>query len=137
MAERVTVVVYLRQTMADGKTRLLEFRTRELSPHHLCVAADDLGLLDVGEEVELLIAAGGERFVSGRARVVGSERVFGGRRGMTASGLRLTASGFRLAFTAPDAALRAVVGRVLRADGKVRLPETGLEPARSRKTKGF
>ena len=130
MAEHVSVPIYLRQTMADGNTRLLEFRARELSRHHLFLAADDLGLLDVGEEVELLCAAAGERLVSGRALVVGSERVFGGRQ-------EVTASGFRLAFTAPDAELRAVVGRVLRADRKVGLPETGLEPARSRKTKGF
>ena len=133
MAERVTVTVpvYLRQTMADGKTRLLEFRTRELSRHHLFLATDDLSLLDVGEEVELLIGAAGERFSSGRARVVGSERVFGHRQGVAASGLRLAASGFRLAFTAPDADFRAVIDGFLRAAGNAELPEAGLEPARS------
>ena len=115
MAEPASVGVYLRQMMADGKTRLLEFRARELSHRHLFLAADDLGLLDVGEEVELLIAAPGERLQCARAQVVGSERVFGQSTQMTASGLQLTASGYRLAWAAPDARLRAVIDGVLRA----------------------
>ena len=131
MAERVAAPVYLRQTMADGKTRVMEFRIRELSHHHLFIAADDLSLLDVGEEVELLIGAAGERFSSGRARVVGSARVFGYRPRVMATGLRLPASGFRLAFTAPDADFRAVIDGFLRAAGNAGLPEAGLEPARS------
>ena len=112
--------------MADGKTRLMEFRARELSHRRLFLAADDLGLLDVGEEVELLIAAPGERLSSGRARVLGSERVFG-----------QPASGYRLAWTAPDARLRAVIDGCLGTVDGGGLPETGLEPARSCKTKGF
>ena len=133
MAEYVAVPVCLRQLMADGKTRLLEFRARELSRHQVFLAADDLGLLDVGEEVELLVAAPGERLTRGRARVTGSERVFGRRTELTPSGLRLTASGYRLAW-APDARVRAVIARCLRAGsraGRDGLPETGLEPARS------
>ncbi|MDE0445054.1 MAG: hypothetical protein OXH96_00150 [Spirochaetaceae bacterium] len=133
MPEYVSVPVYLRQLMADGKTRLLEFRARELSRHQVFLAADDLGLLDVGEEVELLVAAPGERLTGGRARVIGSERVFGRRTELTPSGLRLTPSGYRLAW-APGARLRAVIDRCLDAGSRVGgggLPETGLEPARS------
>lgn len=115
MAEYVAVPVYLRQMMADGKTRLMQFHARELSHRHLFLAADDLGLLDVGEEVELMIAAPGERFSGARARVVGSERVFGRRTQMTASGPRLTASGYRLVWAAPDQRLRAAIDRCLRA----------------------
>ena len=115
MAEQVAVPVYLRQMMADGKTRLLEFRARELSHHQVFLAADDLGLLDVGEEVELMIAAPGDRFSCARARVVGSERVFARRTQMTAGGLRLTASGYRLAWAAPDERLRAAIDGGLRA----------------------
>ena len=99
--------VYLRQMMADGKTRLLEFRARELSHRQVFLAADDLGLLDVGEEVELLIAARGERLSCARALVVSSERVFGRR-------TDVTASGYRLAWAAPDGRLRAVIDRCLR-----------------------
>ena len=115
MTEPVAVPVFLRQMMADGKTRLLEFRTRELSHHQLFLAADDLGLLDVGEEVEVLIGAPGERLRCGRACVVGSERVFGARGWETADGLRLTASGYRLAWSAPGADLRAAIDDCLRA----------------------
>ena len=93
--------------MADGKTRVLEFRSRELSLHHLFLAADDLGLLDVGEEVEVLLCAPGERFRRSRARVVGSERAFG--HGPRVRELALTASGYRLAFVAPGARFRTVV----------------------------
>ena len=101
--------------MADGKTRVLEFRTRELTHHHLFLASDDLGLLDVGEEVAVLIGAPGARFSRGCARVVGSERVFGGRTCVTANGLRLTASGYRLAWSKPGAGLRAAIDGCLRA----------------------
>ena len=107
--------VYLRQLMADGKTRLMEFHAPELSHRHLFLAADDLSLLDVGEEVELLIAARGECLRRGRARVVGSQRVFGTGTGLAAGGVRLPASGYRLAWAAPDARLRAVIDGVLRA----------------------
>ena len=113
--------------MATGKSRLMEFRSRELSHRELFVAADDLGLLDVGEEVQVLVSAPGEPFVAGGARVIGSERVFGRARG-------LTASGYRLRLIAPDARFRAVVEGYLAG---ARLPETGLEPARFVKTKGF
>ena len=131
MTEPAAVPVYLRQMMADGKTRLMEFRARELSHRRLFLAADDLGLLDVGEEVELLIAAPGERLSSGRARVLGSERVFGQPAGGAAGGLPLPASGYRLAWTAPDACLRAVIDGCLGTADSGGLPETGLEPARS------
>ena len=113
MAGRAAVPVYLRQLMADGKTRLMELHAAELSHHHLFLAADDLSLLDVGEEVELLIAVPGERLCAGRARVVGSQRVFGKRAGLAAGGLRLTASGYRLAWSAPDGRLRAAIDRCL------------------------
>ena len=115
MAEHAAVPVYLRQMMADGNTRLMEFRARELSHRHLFLAADDLGLLDLGEEVEVLIAAPGARLSSGRARVLGSERVFGERPAGAPGGVPLPASGYRLAWTAPDARLGAVIDDCLRA----------------------
>ena len=104
--------------MADGKTRLLEFRARELSHRQVFVAADDLGLLDVGEEVEVLIAARGERLRCARALVVGSERVFAERTELTERGLRLTASGYRLAWRRPArACARSSTAVCAAADG--------------------
>ena len=118
MVEPAAVPIYVRQLMADGKTRVIEFRARELSRHHLLLAADDLGLLEVGEEVELMIGAPGERWSGGRARVVGSERVFGQPTRVTANGVRLTASGYRLAWVAPDEPVSAAIEAVgARASG--------------------
>ncbi len=88
--------------MADAKSRLMEFRARKLSHEELFIAADDLSLLDIGEEVQVLVSAPGEPFVASQARVTGSARVFGQRRG-------LTASGFRLQLVAPDVRFQAVV----------------------------
>ena len=135
MSQLAAVPVYLRQMMADGNTRVMEFRARELSLHHVFVAAGDLSLLDVGEQVEVLIGVPGERFSAGRARVVGSERVFGPGPNLSAGEFRLPASGYRLAFAAPGPSFRAVLERLLCTDAGAgaegALPETGLEPARS------
>lgn len=116
--------------MVDGGTVLLEFRARELSARRAFLASDDLGLLDLDEEVEVVVAAAGGPFAAAPARVVCSERSFAGGRG-------LTASGFGLELLAADAGFRAAVDDQRRAAAEGALPETGLEPARSVRTKGF
>ena len=116
--------------MVDGSTVLLEFRSRELSSHGVCIATDDLGLFDLDEEVEVLVSLAGRPFATARARVVRSSRSF-------ATGRPLTASGFGLEFLDAEAGFRAAVDGYLRAAASGTLPETGLEPARSVRTKGF
>lgn len=116
--------------MVDGSSVLLEFRARELSARRAFLAGDDLGLLDLDEEVELVVAAAGGPFAAAAARVVCSQRSFAGGRG-------LTASGYGLEVLAADAGFRAAVDGQLRAAATGALPEAGLEPARSVRTKGF
>ena len=142
------MTVYLRKTMVDGSTLLLEFRGRDLSAAGVFVAADDLTLLDLDEEVEVLLGTAGGPFATAPARTVRSVRSFAAGRG-------LTASGYGLVFVAADARFRAAIDYHLAARGGTgrrtengeapgwkgatsdRLPETGLEPARSVRTKGF
>lgn len=118
----------------NGSTALLEFRARKLSASGVFVASDDLVLLDLDEEVEVLVGAASGPFASAPARVVCSRRSFAGGRG-------LTASGFGLEFLAAGAGFGAAVATCLReaaeAEAEEALPEAGLEPARSVRTKGF
>ena len=109
---------------------LLEFRARDLSAAGAFIATDDLFLLDLDEEVEVLVGTCGGPFAAAPGRVTCSTRSF-------ASGSELTASGFRLEFLDPCAGFRAAVDGPLRAVAARTLPETGLEPARSVRTKGF
>ena len=123
------MTVYLRKTMVDGSTLLLEFRCRDLSTASVFVAADDLALLDLDEEVEVLLGTAAGPFATARARAVRSLRSFAAGRG-------LTASGYGLEFLDADTAFLAAIDCHLRSRAAA-LPETGLEPARSVRTKGF
>ena len=124
------MTVYLRKTMVDGSTLLLEFRGRDLSAAGVFIAADDLALLDPDEEVEVLLGTAAGPFATARARAVRSVRSFATNRG-------LTASGFGLEFLDAVAGFRAAIDHQLLTAASDRLPETGLEPARSVRTKGF
>ena len=145
------MTVYLRKTMVDGSTLLLEFRGRDLSAAGVFLAADDLTLLDLDEEVVVLLGTARGPFAAARARAVRSVRSFVASRG-------LTASGFGLEFLDADARFREAIDcqRATRGGSRRRtesgaapgwqdattaasdrLPETGLEPARSVRTKGF
>ena len=124
------MTVYLRKIMVDGSTLLLEFRGRDLSAAGVFVAADDLALLDLDEEVEVLLGTAAGPFATARARAVRSVRSFTASRG-------LTASGFGLEFLDAGARFRAAIDYHLHKAASDGLPETGLEPARSVRTKGF
>ena len=124
------MTVYLRKTMVDGSTLLLEFRGRDLSAAGVFIASDDLALLDLDEDLVVLLGTAGGPFATARARAVRSVRSFAASRG-------LTASGFGLEFFDADARFGAAIDYQLLAAASDRLPETGLEPARSVRTKGF
>ena len=121
------LVIYVRKTLVNGSTVLLEFRARELSARGAFVASDDLGLLDPDEEVEVLAGTAAGPFATAPARVTWSQRSFAGGRG-------LTASGYGLEFLAAGVAFGAAVDALIR---EAALPETGLEPVRSVRTRGF
>ena len=124
------MTVYLRKTMVDGSTQVLEFRGRDLSAAGAFIAADDLALLDLDEKVVVLLGTAEGPFATAPARIVRSARSFAAGRG-------LTTSGFGLEFIDPDDRFLATVDCHLRAAATDALPETGLEPARSVRTKGF
>ena len=115
--ERVNITTYLRKTMPDGKYALMEFRSINLSPGGIFISTEDLGMLDLDEEVEIMVSASApalsaetdSSFYEGRARVVRSARVFD-------SAQLLTDSGFGLMFLDSDAAFQAAVEAHLRAE---------------------
>ena len=116
------MTVYLRKTMVDGSTLLLEFRGRDLSAAGMFIAADDLALLDLDEEVEVLLGTAAGPFATSRARVVRSVRSFAASGG-------LTASGFGLEFLDADARLGAAIDYHRAAGcGTRRLTESGEAP---------
>ena len=96
------MTVYLRKTLVDGSTLLLEFRGRDLSTGGVFIAADDLALFDLDEEVEVLLGTAEGPFATAPARIVRSARSFAAGRG-------LTASGFGLEFVDPDTRFRAAI----------------------------
>ena len=104
------MTVYLRKTLVDGSALLLEFRGRDLSAAGVFIAADDLALLDLDEEVEVLLGTAAGPFVTARARAVRSVRSFAAGRGPTASG-------FGLEFLAADARFRAAIDYQLLSEG--------------------
>lgn len=59
----------MRKTQVNGSTVLLEFRARKLSASGVFVASDDLGLLDLDEQVEVLVGAASGPFAAAPARV--------------------------------------------------------------------
>lgn len=101
------LVIYVRKTLVNGSTVLLEFRARELSARGAFVASDDLDLLDLDEEVEVLAGTAAGPFAAAPARVTWSQRSFAGGGG-------LTASGYGLEFLAADVAFGAAVDARLR-----------------------
>ena len=109
---RVTIVSYVRRTMPDGKSSIMEFRSVDLSPTGVFLSTEDFGVLDLSEEVELMVAAGGEaeatRYYEGRARVVRSARVF-------SDADTLTESGYGLMFLDADQEFMAAIEKQLAA----------------------
>ena len=90
---RVTIVSYVRRTMPDGNPIVMEFRSVDLSPTGVFLSTEDLGVMDLGEEVELMVATDGDaepaRYYEGRARAVRSARVFDNADTVTESGYGL------------------------------------------------
>jgi hypothetical protein len=110
---RVSIESFLRKTMPDGKVSIMEFRSVNLSPTGVFLSTEDLGVLDLDEEVELMVSgvADGEKtqYYEGRARVVRSARVFTEKD-------TLAESGFGLMFLEADKEFSAAVAARLAAD---------------------
>jgi hypothetical protein len=85
----------VRKRKEHDEVEIMEFRSRDLCIGGIFVSTEDLGLFELGEELEILIDDDGHKYYKGRARVVRSARVLS-REG------ELTDSGFGLMFTSPD-----------------------------------
>ena len=108
---RVTIVSFVRRTMPDGKSSVMEFRSVDMSPTGVFLSTEDLGVLDLDEEVELMVASSAadaelSRFYDGKARVVRSARVFSDTD-------KLTESGFGLMFLDADQEFMTAVEKQL------------------------
>jgi hypothetical protein len=93
--KRVMVTTTIRKRKSDDEYEIMEFRSRDLCIGGIFISTEDLGIFDLGEELEILIDDDGHKYYKGKARVVRSARV------LSKEG-ELTDSGFGLMFTSPD-----------------------------------
>lgn len=103
----VSLTTYIRQTMPDGKNRLRQFESRDLSSGGVFITTEDLSLYDIGEDLEIIVTRDGQDYYMGGARVVRSAKQY-------ESGDDGSDSGFGLCFVEPDDAFSAAVSESLR-----------------------
>ena len=89
------VTTLVRRGGEDDQVEIMEFRSRDLCIGGIFISTEDLGLFQLGEDVEILIDDDGRKYYKGRAKVVRSSRL------LSRDG-ELTDSGFGLMFTSPD-----------------------------------
>jgi c-di-GMP-binding flagellar brake protein YcgR len=77
------------KTLPDRRTMVMEFELNSLSAGGVFIAAEDLSLFDLGEDLAVVIEDAEDRFYEGRARVVRSARVFSPEKKLTQSGYGL------------------------------------------------
>jgi hypothetical protein len=93
--KRVMVTTTIRKRKGDDEYEIMEFRSRDLCIGGIFISTEDLGIFELGEELEILIDDDGHKYYKGKAKVVRSARV------LSKQG-ELTDSGFGLMFTSPD-----------------------------------
>jgi hypothetical protein len=93
--KRVMVTTTIRKTKGNDEYEIMEFRSRDLCIGGIFISTEDLGLFELGEDLEILIDDDGRKYYKGKAKVVRSARV------LSKHG-ELTDSGFGLMFTSPD-----------------------------------
>lgn len=101
------VTTVLRRQRPGGGYEIMEFRSRDISEGGIFVCAEDLGVFDLGEELEILVDDAGARYYEGKARVVRSSRVFTGE-------AQPLESGFGLMFLSPDTEFSQMLARKLK-----------------------
>jgi len=102
--QKISTVV--RNRRPDGGQSIMEFSSRDISLGGLFVCTEDLSVFALGDEVEILVDAEGEKYYEGRARVVRSARVF------TEQGAPVD-SGYGLMFLDPGEDLVDILARQL------------------------
>ena len=104
--KQVVLTTYIRKIMPDGGITLMEFISKDLSKGGIFILTEDLSIFDLGENLNILVDDGGERFYEGVAKAVRSARVFNPEG-------EQTESGFGLMFTKPDESFNSMVERYL------------------------
>ncbi len=103
---RVCVTTIVRKNQPHRGRSIMEFRSLDLSRGGLFIATENLGLFELGEELEIMVDRDGRQYYEGRARVVRSARVF------TDAGEQVE-SGFGLMFVNPDAGFQRMLSEKL------------------------
>ena len=103
IADRVPVNLtsFVRRTLPEGGTSLMQFVSKDLSVGGIFIVSDDLSILDLGEEVTLLVDQSRNRYYEGQALVVRSAREFADD--------GVTESGFGLMFAEPPDEFRKAI----------------------------
>jgi hypothetical protein len=66
----------VRKGKVPGGQSVMEFYSKDVSLGGIFICTEDLSVLELGDEIEILVDAEGEKYYEGRARVVRSARVF-------------------------------------------------------------
>jgi hypothetical protein len=107
----VFVTTIIRKSGPAGATagdyEIMEFRTQDMSNGGIFISTENLGIFDLGDEVEILVDDDGKRYYEGKARVVRSARVF------TGEGNPIE-SGFGLMFLSPDTEFMGMITRKIK-----------------------
>ncbi len=104
--KRVMVTTVVRKHDSEGGFEIMEFRSKDLCLGGIFISTEDLSLFDLGEEVEILVDDDGQKYYTGKAKVVRSARLVS-REG------ELTDSGFGLMFTSSDPEFKELIQRKL------------------------
>ena len=73
----------------------MQFVSKDLSKGGVFICTEDLSILDLGDEVDVIVEKGKERYYEGRGKVVRSARMFN-------ADDALGEGGYGLMFIAPD-----------------------------------
>ncbi len=93
--KKLVVTTVIRKQTPSGKYSIMEFQSKDVSLGGIFICSEDLSIFDLGEEVEILVDDGGNKYYEGKARIVRSARILD-------EGGEQTESGFGLMFLNPD-----------------------------------
>ncbi len=104
--KKIVVTTVVRKQTPSGEYSVMEFQSKDMSLGGIFICSEDLSIFDLGEEVEILVDDGGQKYYEGKARIVRSARI------LEAEGEQ-TESGFGLMFLNPDKEFKTMLVRKL------------------------
>ncbi|MFP4363700.1 MAG: PilZ domain-containing protein [Spirochaetia bacterium] len=110
--KKLQIVTYIRKRREDNRYYLMEFVSQDLSKSGVFITTEDLTIFGLGEDVDILVTEGKERYYEGKARVVRSARVF------SETG-EPDESGFGLMFLQPDPQFQEMLDRTVKDEEPV------------------